>query len=1078
MAQVVAKLTLTSDSVVIFLLLFSLIRFEFVDSNLQQQLSSNSKQQAVQSKLSAQASHQQASNLYNIDTNKTKFALTQPIQLKSKTSKIVRHASDINDSQSSTRSKDILPSSPVSINGSQQMGENLLLTLDRELTSECLECKELHNDGGNFMLFESEIGNKQLNEKASQDDAYVKRIINSIRPELRNTYSTGTESGVPVSVALRAWQLMRLHAVSYVRYKVDSSRKQLDSLLNNAKVSKECKLASHLILDRASQFELWALQLLSSWGSLPASGFFEGSLNDVGSWNDCVNVPENKYIKHAHYCSISYIPVMPSKKDLSVVLNPLPDRLLHAFDNVNAKDGEQDAAAEFLKGANYNYYVHIKVGGCFPIDCSPIDVQKIALQIGKTAILATGSIKCSSLFKEDYEFEVSLKDFVNTTLTESLMNETGKSGAEKKDGRDAMRKLKISNYDVNHGIFIWKPHITNGQIIASAIVIILTSFIIICTLIHIFVYILPEELQVFKFEELKQQDNVVSKVTQLEDDKKQARCCDINLSKHNFHKSRYNHDAVPTSIQQHIELTPICSANNNIISRNKAEPNCLFDDHNNNDRYASGYDNDDTINSDSKNYDNFTIQSTNLTSLVDTSPNSVATVTKKPVIDESVLQVRDKFNIITEMSIITNCRQFFTIDRHKMKREITCMYGIRTITMVWIILSHTMQYNEWSAFGRTKEIEKSLRSWMTQPIFNGTYLVDVFFLMSGILTSYVSFIQCKGLAKNFSVIRFITQRYLRLTPQVMLVTALFMIIPLLGQGPHWYSVTGLAAEHCETNWWMNLFYIQSFYKTDKMCNYVNWWLSIDMFYHISSILAILLILHKNHWQGLVYCCISSICYIAYQSHMHYELELPPNLLATIPQIGKMWTDCVIKFFWSPYVHAYPFFLGFYIGYLLDQKTHFLKTLINQRKASIGMVIATSCMLITSLSTHSWVVGEATWSRIGATLYYTITPIIWSTSLCWIIVTCHLGRNKTLNRFLSCNMFIIIGRSSYIIYLSHFIVIAAHFGSQSLLIEPTMQVMGYIIIGNICLSTIFGAILVILFERPWLKLHWHLTKRWW
>lgn len=127
-----------------------------------------------------------------------------------------------------------------------------------------------------------------------------------------------------------------------------------------------------------------------------------------------------------------------------------------------------------------------------------------------------------------------------------------------------------------------------------------------------------------------------------------------------------------------------------------------------------------------------------------------------------------------------------------------------------------MQYTEWAGFGRTFQIEDNLVSFAIQPLLNATFSVDTFFLISGLLTTYVTWQLTRGDYDRFNKGAFIVSRYLRLTPQVMLVTLLFIVFPLMGDGPYWKGLIQKESERCQNNWWVNALYLQAFFKSDEI----------------------------------------------------------------------------------------------------------------------------------------------------------------------------------------------------------------------------------------------------------------------
>lgn len=152
----------------------------------------------------------------------------------------------------------------------------------------------------------------------------------------------------------------------------------------------------------------------------------------------------------------------------------------------------------------------------------------------------------------------------------------------------------------------------------------------------------------------------------------------------------------------------------------------------------------------------------------------------------------------------------------KSTNEISCVHGLRFWTISWIIFGHTMQYTEWAGFARAFQVEQNIVSFYLQPLLNATFSVDTFFLISGLLTTYVTWSITRGEYRRFNKFAFLISRYLRLTPQVLLVILLFIVFPMMGDGPYWRGLIQKESDNCKRNWWVSALYLQAFMKQDQI----------------------------------------------------------------------------------------------------------------------------------------------------------------------------------------------------------------------------------------------------------------------
>lgn len=824
-------------------------------------------------------------------------------------------------------------------------------------------------------------------------------------PELRASRDSKDFTDIKVDVSKRAWALLHERTRLVIKDRLEFAEPVLREVLTSANVSVGCMSSLDKVLEGATKMESWAVRMIAAWGNFPPGGLFEGTYSEIGSYQSCLNIPRNEIIDHAHYCTLNFRPLMPSRGKFQLIVSKQPRELLDAFEYNSTRTSNlpflsnrsRDAFRDILDQAEYLHFVYFKIGSCWPIQCSPFDIRRISKLVARRNVFVNGPVKCFSKYSDDYEEPGS----VETRLA---------NGSE-----PIQRKLSISVWDRNEGIFIAKPHFHNGQKAALLVVGSIALFIVSMTLIDILTNRLPVLLDALKHS--------------------------LGCSKQSQLKRNPSNGAPEIS-----QLPANCYKDETAImkSMNSEQANKI-----------GSPPSDPPLAANNRAY--LPVATSDQADL--RQPNTANSIAHN---DKPVYRKLAEY-----CSIITSLDEFLNVTEAQ-SRNIVCLDGIRCITMAWIILTHSMMYNDWSAFGRTREVEKAVTSLLGQPVFSASYLVDSFFLMSGLLSSYTAFRHCKGVASNFRSFTYIVNRWLRLTPQIFFVSMLFIIWPVLSDGPHWYPMTGEYSENCVDNWWINTLHLQAFYKTETMCNFVTWWISIDFFYHFFALIIIWAILLAGDKSGFLSVAAIVGGHVTWQTIRHYQQSLPPNVLSTIPQAGPMWTEMVQGFYWQPYSHSVPFFLGFYSGYLMALRKKFLNRWLNPKRALIGWSLTATCFLITSFSPYWWITGKAGYSRLVSTSYHVVCPMIWAVSLCWIIIACHHGYGGPVNSLLTNRGFVILGRASYLVYLSHFQIMFLFFGNQNVLIEPTTIVMLYVILGNIILSTCYGTFLCIVFELPWLK----------
>lgn len=93
-----------------------------------------------------------------------------------------------------------------------------------------------------------------------------------------------------------------------------------------------------------------------------------------------------------------------------------------------------------------------------------------------------------------------------------------------------------------------------------------------------------------------------------------------------------------------------------------------------------------------------------------------------------------------------------------------------------------------------------------QPITNATVSVDTFFLVSGLLVSYLLLKELDRSQGRLNIGLFYLHRYLRLTPVYAIVLAFVATLMVrLATGPNWYTI-GFVANTCRVDWWKQFLY--------------------------------------------------------------------------------------------------------------------------------------------------------------------------------------------------------------------------------------------------------------------------------
>lgn len=716
---------------------------------------------------------------------------------------------------------------------------------------------------------------------------------------------------------------------------------------------------------------------MTSWGSFPPTGLYDGTTGDAGSYLDCVTSPENPVIGHAHYCSIQYQPFVPDSRYYDLIVRKQPEILHSLLDEAYRETHgpppanqtynlHDDALSEWLMQVLPLHKIELEWGTCFPIECSPFDVQKVAELLASQAAIQTNYVSCSSKFEEDYENSA--------------------------DGNSS-KQLQISiDEDLNDGVYVWKPRFTFAQQVSLIVIIIVTGAILFLTLVDIFVIRLPE-----------------------------------------VYRRGLEYDARGTA------------------------PKILGEQ------------------SDSKNpkKDGGNILSSKLTPPQELS--KIIESNRKESNQKSFL-----ISLAEDCSIINNFKQMFRVsDAERLDPGlIPCIDGLRSITCIVIVVrSALIRMNHVPYIFFAPDIPVDFGTLAAQFLM-GPNWVDTFFLVSGLINSFA--ISRKSLMRadnedrlyTFSVRSHIIKRYLRLVPTLLLTAPLYILLPAMTEigSSHWYQYVGPNSERCSSSWWTQLFFIQALYS--KRCNSVSWYLSIDMLFYLIAVFVIVLQLRHGHKATLFSCGFLIALTEIFNIIQHQRSGLPLDPLTIKPEFP---IDTALNYEAQPSAHGIPYFLGFYVGFVLAKYQSGISIWLTKRRCFFGWISFFCLMLIHSYGIHYWTSGGEDLGPFQRSSLYALKQIIWSLCIIWTVVSCRQGPQTWINELLSCDLFAIVSRASYVIYLSHHLIVDLSLGNLEMADWQTQPLILYILISIVFGTIVFSILFSIVYEFAWLKLHKKLMK---
>ncbi|XP_061380661.1 uncharacterized protein LOC116768464 [Danaus plexippus] len=376
-------------------------------------------------------------------------------------------------------------------------------------------------------------------------------------------------------------------------------------------------------------------------------------------------------------------------------------------------------------------------------------------------------------------------------------------------------------------------------------------------------------------------------------------------------------------------------------------------------------------------------------------------------------------------SVYTNTRRLLTFVPNP--NALDCLDGIRSISMLWVILGHAFSMHNFHA----NLIDALL--WLTSGdaiiISTGLFSVDSFLLMAGLLLVYTTVGKLRGnqLIKRLHL--FYLNRILRMFPLLAILVLLeASLLHRIGDGPYWQKVAS-NTEACRTFWWTTLLHIQNYVNPEDMCIKHSWYIAIDIQLHILSPLVLYWVLSKNRKAAWTSLSTSFLAVMTASTIFIFMKDLPSTNM-TIPRLEEQ-TYYMNVFYMNTLTRASPFLIGMITGYIINMyKGKELK--LNMFFVIIAWII--SLGLIGFCFYASYAVMQLDWDdQVGDSLFNSFMRAIWSIGLSWLIFACVKGYGGPINWLLTLPIWKLPARISFAMYLYHYPLMFMIAGMQ---LQPT------------------------------------------
>ncbi|KAL3266698.1 hypothetical protein HHI36_010860 [Cryptolaemus montrouzieri] len=409
-------------------------------------------------------------------------------------------------------------------------------------------------------------------------------------------------------------------------------------------------------------------------------------------------------------------------------------------------------------------------------------------------------------------------------------------------------------------------------------------------------------------------------------------------------------------------------------------------------------------------------------------------------------------SILKCFSLYTNGKKLLTPSSNE--DSLNCLNGIRVLSMMLIVLGHKFIMTSGMP-ALNKIFVEQWKNYLYNYIFIGLgFAVDTFFTVSGLLVVYLYF-RTSEKGREISWIMYYLHRLLRLTPSLLMLVLFYTCMLQFMDHPMFPAVDMLFGENCREYWWSTVLYIQNYWNPNDICAIQTWYLAIDTQLYIVAPL-LLIMLSRYPPKGILCILVLAILSMGAAFEVTWRRSLGATYLNQDP--------VEYKYLYTPtHIRVPPWLFGALTGYFIAKNKDKIIFLSKFQVYSLW-ILSLGALLFVLLIQKCY--HNVEYDAFSSGLYNAFARPIWGIAICIIILLCVFGYGGLINTFLSCNIFNILIRINYAIYLIQMPVILAVFSA-------TFRTPAYLsdfsiihdTLGDYCLILIVATFWTLAFESP-------------
>ncbi|XP_064459317.1 O-acyltransferase like protein-like [Ornithodoros turicata] len=398
------------------------------------------------------------------------------------------------------------------------------------------------------------------------------------------------------------------------------------------------------------------------------------------------------------------------------------------------------------------------------------------------------------------------------------------------------------------------------------------------------------------------------------------------------------------------------------------------------------------------------------------------------------------------------------------RKQLKCINGLRFFSAAWVILGHTYSVLDPHILGRALGIFEMTHQLLFCIIANAYPSVETFFVISGFLLVYQLYPKFKDTKKKIRLLLVAEiRRYVRITTPMMLLLGLIFLYPLVVHGPAADEWLPIKIGNCYRNWMAMPLHYNNWLTHADICSGHLWYLACDM-QIFTVVLVLCMILAQSPRAGTCIMVLVALLCNGAIAYLTYVMQIGPSRVSSGGDVNKMMKalDLIHQ---RPFPHVASYIMGALTGFAILKRG---QAQISKVTCVVLWLSATVCCLYGVFGAFKWQMGNP---PVGADVifYNGIHRSAFAFGICWVIYACITGHARLVNRLLSWNALLLLGRLTFSVYLVHFFVIVTSVAMTRERIYISHWFLVRSFFGNMVLSYIFGYLFYLTCEKPFVNL---------